>query len=253
MNTIRLLDSPIAFHRCLLYITNSVTGALLLSQSIYWQNRCKSEDGWWWKTAEEWFAETGLSRHELNTAKRACKSVLHFKLKGVPARTYYRVDADALEEALNLTNKSAGKRKPSLPESGKLDDRKAANYITEITSEITSEKRPRARASIEPSPESRELVCLFGRAYQMQFGQSYAVTAQDTRWASVLLGFGVKPAEVADTMLRAWRAGKWNAKRAMTLRKVAELWNEIRGELATGAGPNVRPGFGAELREMAGV
>ncbi len=145
--------------------------------------------------------------------------------------------------------------KPRLPQ-GSTTFTAGVNHVYpnhNTTIKEPSEKKKRASAQAEPSPESRELVCLFGRAYQMHFGQPYAVTVKDTRWAQVLLGYGAKPSEVAETMMKAWRAGKWNAKRAMTLRSVAELWNEIRGELATSSGAPVRPGFGAELREMAGV
>jgi hypothetical protein len=53
MTAIQILDRPIAFHRCLVRVTKSVAAALMLSQAIYWSNRTKDPDGWFWKTAED--------------------------------------------------------------------------------------------------------------------------------------------------------------------------------------------------------
>ena len=58
MSIARLLDRPIAYHRCLVTLTGSVTGAVMLSQAIYWQNRCNGD---FYKTQAEWEEETGLT------------------------------------------------------------------------------------------------------------------------------------------------------------------------------------------------
>ena len=106
MKLIEILDRPIAFHRSLVKIVGSVNGALLLSQAIYWQNRPtrESNDGWWYKTAEDFREETGMGRYELDNAKKACKGILLHKLKGVPARTWYKVDEDVLQSRLLETS-----------------------------------------------------------------------------------------------------------------------------------------------------
>ena len=61
-------DRPIAFHRCFVTLTGSVTAALMLSQAMYWQKRTKDPEGWWCKTVEEWTEETGMTR--IGTGKR---------------------------------------------------------------------------------------------------------------------------------------------------------------------------------------
>ena len=66
---LQLLDRPIAFHRCFVTLTGSVTAALMLSQALYWQRRCKEPEGWWYKTLEEWTEETGLNRRETEAAR----------------------------------------------------------------------------------------------------------------------------------------------------------------------------------------
>jgi hypothetical protein len=93
-----LLDRPIAYHRGLVPLTGGALPALLLSQAIYWQLRTTSEDGWWWKTRHEWTEETGLSRSEQETARRALRQTTWWQeqRRGVPARMHYRVDLDAL-------------------------------------------------------------------------------------------------------------------------------------------------------------
>ncbi len=128
-----LLDRPIAFHRCLVDLTGSVSAALLLSQAIYWQNRCKSEDGWWWKTLEDWHAETGLSKHEVDLCRTKCKEFLEYELRGIPAKGHYRVKTDALETSfLN--------RGTEFTKSGKLcSPNRQTTVRTETSSETSSE------------------------------------------------------------------------------------------------------------------
>src|ERR1022692_3111078 len=96
MNLTELLDRPIAYHRCFVTLTGSVKGAIMLSQAFYWQARAKQDDGWWYKTAEEWTEETGLTQHEQRSARRDCAKWLLSDLRGVPATLYWKLDEDAL-------------------------------------------------------------------------------------------------------------------------------------------------------------
>lgn len=103
MNAIQILDRPIAFHRCFVGITKSVAAALMLSQAIYWTNRIKdNRDGWFWKTAEEWEEETGLTRREQEAARRTLRASGFWEevKRGVPCRLFFRVDAKKLSAAL---------------------------------------------------------------------------------------------------------------------------------------------------------
>ena len=99
---ISLLDRPIAFHRCLVTITGSITTALMLSQALYWQRGCEDPEGWWGKTQEKWTEETGLSRWELVRARKKLRllDILDEKLIGAPARLWYRVNLVALSDAV---------------------------------------------------------------------------------------------------------------------------------------------------------
>jgi hypothetical protein len=89
------LDRPIAFHRVFVKLTGSVTAALMLSQAVYWTKRANSGGvGWFYKTITQWEEETGLSRHEQETARKALRrfSFWQEERRGVPAQMYYRVD-----------------------------------------------------------------------------------------------------------------------------------------------------------------
>jgi hypothetical protein len=158
MKIIEILDSPIAFHRCLAEITGSANAGLLLSQAIYWQNRPSREDadGWWYKTREDWYKETSLSRKELETARRACSGILIHKKKGIPPKTYYKVNVEELERRLL---ELPGRSVPIIrTETGRMNgpkgavcaDRNGPSIYTETNTETTPETNLREGTRFAP-------------------------------------------------------------------------------------------------------
>ena len=113
---LQLLDRPIAFHRCFVTLTGSVTAALMLSQALYWQQRAKSDDGWWFKTRNDWIEETGMARREQEGARKKLRNlgILREGLRGVPATLWYKVDETKLLEAIAKLSNPAGSS-PTLP------------------------------------------------------------------------------------------------------------------------------------------
>ncbi|MDV7399195.1 hypothetical protein RZS08_47735, partial [Arthrospira platensis SPKY1] len=81
----------------------------MLSQAIYWQQRTKDPDGWWYKTRDEWTAETGMKRKEQEGARQRLRKlgILHEDRRGVPATMWYRVDEIRLLELLAKPAESA--------------------------------------------------------------------------------------------------------------------------------------------------
>lgn len=141
MDTLDLLDRPIAFHRVFVTITGSINAALMLSQAIYWSKRTRDRDGWFYKSAKEWEEETGLSRHMQDAARALLDGVLETKLAGMPATVHFRV--------------SAGNLRTWLAQNVKQDCRKPANKVsdnrqTSNRSENTSENTPRKRSASKP-------------------------------------------------------------------------------------------------------
>ena len=74
---LEVFAEPIMFHRCYVALTGSVTAALVLSYASYATEEfadCNDGDGWFMKTVAQWQRDTGLTRTELETARRKLKA-----------------------------------------------------------------------------------------------------------------------------------------------------------------------------------
>ncbi|EMX9856430.1 HNH endonuclease signature motif containing protein [Klebsiella pasteurii] len=102
MDLFKLLDRPIAFQRSFVRLGAGISGALFLSQAVYWNARTSDPDGWFFKTQNEWEEETGLKRTEQEKARKTLTSlgILEELKKGIPAKLYYRVNEHKLALAL---------------------------------------------------------------------------------------------------------------------------------------------------------
>jgi len=125
----------------------SVTAGVLCSQLVYWQPRTQNPEGWFWKTQQEIYDETGLTRFEQESARKVLKrfGIIEEKLMGVPARMHFRVDLVRLGHV--VAGQFDGNPQPSLRKTSKLVRGKSADKnegfpqtITETTAEITSIK-----------------------------------------------------------------------------------------------------------------
>ncbi|ELM7725518.1 hypothetical protein Q2P40_003870 [Escherichia coli] len=107
-NFLQLVDRPIAFQRSFVRLGVGITGALLLSQIVYWQNRMKGN--WFYKTQTDLEEETGLTRYEQEGARKKLVScgVLEEAKRGIPAKLYFRINQERLEELLLGENQHAG-------------------------------------------------------------------------------------------------------------------------------------------------
>jgi len=177
MGTLKhLLDRPIAYQRAYCRLGCGITGALLLSQAVYWQLRVPNDgdprhrDGWWWHTQSEWHEDTGLTRAELVTARARLVrlGVLEYRRMGIPARGFYRVDFDCLLSSLqdsckqlkNNANdrdetKIAGIHPSESTESCDQDQRELGNSAGEIL--------PAKQRSPQTPKEQQHAAALHGR------------------------------------------------------------------------------------------
>lgn len=144
-----LMDKPVSYHADFAKVLGSVTAGLFLSQAIYWTGKGFMEDGWFYKSREEWKNELGMSRKEQETARKKLRNegVLEEHLRSLPARIYYRVNFDRLIEIMRIyydAPETTGKS--SWTKSDQLDGttmtsrkaRKSLPYNTENTTEITT-------------------------------------------------------------------------------------------------------------------
>jgi len=236
MSIMELLDRPIAYHRVFVTLTGSVKAAVFLSQAVYWQKRAKQKDGFWYKTSEEWTEETGLSRHEQDTARKACEKYLKSDLRDVPARLYWKVDEEALSEDLIAVFGQS-----SLPKSGKQESRKASNInknAETTTDKSLSEKdleqvNRKVDAIIEsslgvPNWSGRD----FFRADHFKYVDWYHnVTGQDcpkskrNDWHKAVMDWGQAGLEVSDLQAAynadiSWR-GVFTSPNQLTVKAIA--------------------------------
>jgi hypothetical protein len=95
----RLRDRPVAYHPRLAEVLGGTDEALFVSQLLYWDGKGSTPGRWIYKTQPEWARETGLSRYKQLRIRRHLRElgVLQERLRGIPARLYYRLDLRALK------------------------------------------------------------------------------------------------------------------------------------------------------------
>jgi hypothetical protein len=90
-------------------VCGSYKAAAMLSVALAWTrnwlHRHPEREGWFWKTRAEWLRETGLSRREQESARKALvmRGLLREARRGMPARMHYRLDLDCLGALLART------------------------------------------------------------------------------------------------------------------------------------------------------
>lgn len=150
-----ILDKPIAFHRCFVPLTGSVNAALMLSQAVYWQKR--NEDGvWWFQTQEKWADETGLTRREQETARKALRNLPFWKeeLRGLPGKLHFFLDLELLLEIVTVgetsLHKPAIQQRTNQPYS---DGGTSHAIVSKETKEETKEEMEPPKKSLIPTLE----------------------------------------------------------------------------------------------------
>ncbi len=108
---LEVFDIPVSFHRCLVPIAGGVTPALMLSQAIWTTETLEpTAGGWFIRSQEQWTQETGLSRWEQETARRALRraGLLEERRLGMPARLWFRVCPEVIWRALQASAATGG-------------------------------------------------------------------------------------------------------------------------------------------------
>lgn len=146
-----LMKRPIAFQRIFKTITGTTNAALFLSQAWYWKDKANitinKKPGWFFKSAQEWEEETGLTRREQENARRICREMglIEERLKRANkhATRHYWVNQKLIYEKVEATASSLhqtaklekkDKAPPSLHQTANLlDSTKPPIYLTETT------------------------------------------------------------------------------------------------------------------------
>ena len=114
------LGRPVAYFPRLAEMIG-VKECIFLSQLIYWTGKGSHDDGWIYKSQDEWLEETGMSNDAQRTARRNLKKLglIAEKNKKLEHRIYYQADIDTLSElwdgnfAKQGTSTSGGREPPS--------------------------------------------------------------------------------------------------------------------------------------------
>lgn len=113
----KILGRVVAYHTAFTLLPGvSVPGAVFLSQAFYWSRNPEVEKrgGWFYKNQsgkeDSWESETGLSPKQQANARKSLVEigVLEEVRKGVPARTWYRINCERLLELLAAIMEDSG-------------------------------------------------------------------------------------------------------------------------------------------------
>ena len=95
------IGRPIAYYPSLNRITGGALPTILLCQLIYWSDKGMEPEGWIFKSREELFYETGLTRWDQERARLELRQrgFLKEKFAGMPRRLYFQVQHGAINAA----------------------------------------------------------------------------------------------------------------------------------------------------------
>ncbi|MGM1447499.1 hypothetical protein ACS2BO_27020, partial [Bacillus cereus group sp. BceL305] len=146
-NTIRTIISQISGQenivvvpKLFIKLTGDLTTAVLLNQIVFYSDKSKRTDGYFYKSHKEWQEEICLTKRQVSysTAKLKEMGLVDTKLmkaNGAPT-LHYKLDYDKLVDWI-VTNCNNGKSQIVTMESHKL-----SQSLTENTTETTTKKKP---------------------------------------------------------------------------------------------------------------
>ena len=203
MDLLNLLDRPIAFHRCLVEPAGSVNAALMLSQALYWSKRTRDPRGWFYKSADEWEEETGMTRRAQEFARKLLQKTSFWKeeLRGVPATLHYRIDIENLKASFDVTLKL---------DSTKRTNKIERNVETFTSSETTTETTQKENITYSGHNFSPPGFKVFWEAYPYKRDSD----PQEARNAWFKSGFAEREWETVLAGLELWKASdEWKDER----------------------------------------
>lgn len=145
-NTIRTIISQISGQenivvvpKLFIKLTGDLTTAVLLNQIVFYSDKSKRTDGYFYKSHKEWQEEICLTKRQVSysTAKLKEMGLVDTKLmkaNGAPT-LHYKLDYDKLVDWI-VTNCNNGK-----PQNVTMDSNNMSQSLTENTTETTTKKK----------------------------------------------------------------------------------------------------------------
>lgn len=267
MNLVALIDTmnerPIAFNKHYVELGCGITGALMLSQLVYWTKRTNDRNGWIYKTRNEWIEETGLTRREQETARaRLIKLGFVSEMKrGVPCKVYFRVEYDKLYSALI---ELAQKRHSSRHESDLLVGRNRANCeggnvpsITESTTKNTTESTT-VKKQVKKSEPKKPVIkfdfktALVEQSVSEELATEFMFVRKSKRATDTKRAFDRLMTEIGKTHFTVQQAIEYCLDRQKPWGAFEAEWYNNENKPQTFAKPqNQKPSRMAELEQLA--
>ena len=155
-------DRMVAYRPKFAKIAGGALAGLFLSQVFYWSQRTTLKGDWFYKTAEEWEEETGLTRSQQATARAKLRDVglIEEHRHSIPAKLHYRLNKDRLQELIErdsfcLEPESRARESEDLPEETERQVCRISATNTETTLKDYSETT-HTQESERVNPEIRE-------------------------------------------------------------------------------------------------
>ncbi|MFZ3032235.1 MAG: hypothetical protein WA082_04320 [Candidatus Moraniibacteriota bacterium] len=97
-----MFQRVVAYTPVIAKATGSVKLTVLWNQIYYWCDKTTDPEGWVYKSQEDLFDETGLTRKAVDTARALGKKlgIMETMVKGTPPTVHYRVDIDRMVELI---------------------------------------------------------------------------------------------------------------------------------------------------------
>lgn len=154
-------------HKIFIEMTGDLNAAAMLSQILYWSDKTKNPEGWFYKTTDEWQDEIGISYAQQRRAYKIIKPLgIQHRLKRVESgatKAHYRVDWDTFVEktAQHLDFQLSRKSEKLNP----ITDNNNSNMLLESDSDShrlpLSDKSdmpieaPKPKNDVQPKPKPR--------------------------------------------------------------------------------------------------
>lgn len=151
---LKLLSSSrvVAYSPALARVLGGVPEGVFMAQAMYWSQR--TEDGWFWKSAQEWEEETALTERQQRRVRKHLVElgVLEEYYERATHRMWYRVNFEALAHLIT-SSAEAETEAPDEMSGGHLTkcqvapDKMSGRTLLEKITEKNTFARPSARAT----------------------------------------------------------------------------------------------------------
>lgn len=144
------------------FLEGDLNTALILNQLVFYSDKTKRTDGFFYKNYDEWEAETGLTRRKIKGSidKLIKKELVTTKLKkanGAPT-LHYALDYDKMLDSIMTKCANPSEQNVSNPDSDKMSDSLTDDLQLRTTDDLNSSSRRHAPESGAETPNEEPIL-----------------------------------------------------------------------------------------------